>query len=70
MKAILFDSFSGASGDMTTACLIDLGADAGKVKETMETSADVDVEVQNNKERHRCDRGQCYCEKRREPETL
>ena len=30
---------------MTTACLIDLGADAGKVKETMETSADVDVEV-------------------------
>ncbi len=45
MKAILFDPFSGASGDMTTACLIDLGADADKVKEAMETAADVDVEV-------------------------
>ncbi len=45
MKAILFDPFSGASGDMTTACLIDLGADAGKVKEAMETAADVEVEV-------------------------
>ncbi len=45
MKAILFDPFSGASGDMTTAALIDLGADAGKVKEAMELAADVDVEV-------------------------
>ncbi len=45
MKAILFDPFSGASGDMTTACLIDLGADADKVREAMETAADVDVEV-------------------------
>jgi uncharacterized protein (TIGR00299 family) protein len=45
MKAILFDPFSGASGDMTTACLIDLGADADKVKEAMEEAADVEVEV-------------------------
>ena len=45
MKAILFDPFSGASGDMTTAALIDLGADAGKVREAMELAADVDVEV-------------------------
>lgn len=45
MKAILFDPFSGASGDMTTACLIDLGADADKVIEAMETAADVVVEV-------------------------
>jgi uncharacterized protein (TIGR00299 family) protein len=45
MRAILFDPFSGASGDMTTAALIDLGADAGKVREAMELAADVDVEV-------------------------
>src|SRR5574341_1376143 len=45
MKAILFDPFSGASGDMTTACLIDLGADAKKVKEAMELAADVNVEI-------------------------
>ncbi len=45
MKAILFDPFSGASGDMTTAALIDLGADAGKVRKAMELAADVDVEV-------------------------
>ncbi|MCX9011504.1 MAG: nickel pincer cofactor biosynthesis protein LarC [Candidatus Methanoperedens sp.] len=45
MKAILFDPFSGASGDMTTACLIDMGADAQKVKEAMELAADVDVEI-------------------------
>ncbi len=45
MKAILFDPFSGASGDMTTACLIDLGADADKVKCAMETAADVKVDI-------------------------
>jgi len=45
MKAILFDPFSGASGDMTTACLIDLGADADKVKDAMEIAADVEVKV-------------------------
>ncbi|GFO98188.1 hypothetical protein ig2599ANME_2411 [groundwater metagenome] len=45
MKAILFNPFSGASGDMIIACLIDFGADAGKVKEAMEISADVEVEV-------------------------
>jgi len=45
MKAILFDPFSGASGDMTIGCLIDLGADAGKVKKAMELAADVDVGI-------------------------
>ncbi|MDD1745511.1 MAG: nickel pincer cofactor biosynthesis protein LarC [Candidatus Methanoperedens sp.] len=45
MKAILFDPFSGASGDMMIACLIDLGADADKVREAMESAADVEVEV-------------------------
>ncbi len=45
MKAILFDPFSGASGDMTTAALIDLGADATRVKKAMELAADVDVDI-------------------------
>jgi uncharacterized protein (TIGR00299 family) protein len=45
MKVILFDPFSGASGDMIIAALIDLGADAGRIKEAMEMSAHVGVEV-------------------------
>lgn len=45
MKAILFDPFSGASGDMVIGALLDLGADAGKVKGAMELAADVKVKV-------------------------
>ncbi len=45
MKAILFNPFSGASGDMIIGALIDLGADAIKVKESMELAADVEVEI-------------------------
>jgi len=45
MKTILFDPFSGASGDMMIACLIDLGADADKVRVAMESAASVEVEV-------------------------
>ncbi len=45
MKAILFDPFSGASGDMLVGALIDLGADARKVKEAMELAARVEVEI-------------------------
>jgi len=45
MKAILFDPFSGASGDMFIAALIDIGADANKIKKAMESSASVEVEV-------------------------
>ena len=45
MKTILFDPFSGASGDMMIACLIDLGADADKVRVAIESAADVEVEV-------------------------
>ncbi|MFZ3382764.1 MAG: nickel pincer cofactor biosynthesis protein LarC [Candidatus Methanoperedens sp.] len=45
MKTILFDPFCGASGDMTIAALIDLGADAGKIKTAMELAANVDVEI-------------------------
>ncbi|MFH0904650.1 MAG: nickel pincer cofactor biosynthesis protein LarC [Methanobacteriota archaeon] len=45
MKAILFDPFSGASGDMTIACLISLGADAVRVREAMELAASVEVKI-------------------------
>jgi uncharacterized protein (TIGR00299 family) protein len=44
MKAILFDPFSGASGDMITAGLIDLGASPHKVREAMGSAAHVEVE--------------------------
>ncbi len=44
MKAILFDPFSGASGDMIIGALLDLGADAAKVKEAMEQASHVEVE--------------------------
>ncbi|HEX7576064.1 MAG TPA: nickel pincer cofactor biosynthesis protein LarC [Candidatus Methanoperedens sp.] len=45
MKAILFDPFCGASGDMTIGALIDLGADARKIKDAMELAANVDVRI-------------------------
>ncbi len=45
MKGILFDPFSGASGDMITAGLIDLGADSQKVRKAMESAACVEVEL-------------------------
>jgi len=50
MKAILFDPFSALQATMTTACLIDLGAIAGKVK-GYGTAADVDVEVTRQQKR-------------------
>src|SRR3972149_1308406 len=45
MKAILFDPFSGASGDMIVAGLIDSGASVHRIKETMEQAASVEVEI-------------------------
>ncbi len=44
MKAILFDPFSGASGDMIIGALLDLGASPQKVREVMESAAHVGVE--------------------------
>ncbi len=44
MKAILFDPFSGASGDMIIGSLIDLGASSKKVREAMKSAAHVGVE--------------------------
>ncbi len=37
MKALLFDPYSGASGDMIMGCLLDLGADTGTVHEAVES---------------------------------
>ncbi len=45
MTILTFEPFSGASGDMITGCLIDLGADASVVHENMESIADVSVEI-------------------------
>jgi len=45
MKALVFDPFSGASGDMIVAGMIDLGIDATSVCEAMESAADVSVSV-------------------------
>jgi uncharacterized protein (TIGR00299 family) protein len=49
MKVILFDPFCGASGDMTISALIDLGADARKIKNSMELAASVEVEISRTK---------------------
>ena len=45
MTILAFEPFSGASGDMLTACLIDLGADASAVRENMEAAAGVEVQI-------------------------
>lgn len=37
MKALLFDPFAGASGDMTIGCLLDLDADPSAVKDAIES---------------------------------
>lgn len=37
MKALLFDPYSGAAGDMIMASLLDLGADANTVREAVES---------------------------------
>lgn len=44
MKAVVFDPFSGASGDMVVASLVDLGASHDVVKDAM-TSVAGDVEI-------------------------
>lgn len=37
MKSLLFDPYSGASGDMIMGCLLDLGADAEEVRRAVES---------------------------------
>jgi pyridinium-3,5-bisthiocarboxylic acid mononucleotide nickel chelatase len=45
MTILAFQPFSGASGDMIVGSLIDLGADASIVQESMEAAANVEVEI-------------------------
>ncbi len=45
MTILAFEPFSGASGDMLTASLIDIGAEIPAVKESMEAVADADVHI-------------------------
>ncbi len=45
MKALVFNPFSGAAGDMILGCTLDLGADRKEVKELIEASAPVSVEM-------------------------
>ncbi|MCQ1536252.1 nickel pincer cofactor biosynthesis protein LarC [Methanosarcina sp. KYL-1] len=45
MKALIFNPFSGAAGDMILGCALDLGADREYVRELVEASVDVSMEV-------------------------
>ncbi|MGA9189339.1 MAG: nickel insertion protein, partial [Methanosarcina sp.] len=45
MKALVFNPFSGAAGDMILGCTLDLGADREEVKELIEASVSVSVDI-------------------------
>jgi len=45
MKALVFNPFSGAAGDMILGCTLDLGADRKTVKELIEASVNVSVDI-------------------------
>ncbi|WP_440946071.1 nickel pincer cofactor biosynthesis protein LarC [Methanosarcina sp. T3] len=45
MKTLVFNPFSGAAGDMILACALDLGADRQAVKELVEASAPVSMDL-------------------------
>jgi uncharacterized protein (TIGR00299 family) protein len=45
MKALVFNPFSGAAGDMILGCALDLGADRKAIKELIEASVTVSVEI-------------------------
>lgn len=45
MKSLVFNPFSGAAGDMILGCALDLGADRKAVKELIEASAPVSMDV-------------------------
>ncbi len=46
MNTLVFDCFSGASGDMIVSSLINAGADASQIKSAMESAADVSVHIE------------------------
>lgn len=45
MKTLIFDPFSGAAGDMIQGSLLDLGADAEKVRNAVESSLEVTLSI-------------------------
>ena len=45
MKALVFNPFSGAAGDMILGCALDLGADRKAIKELIEASVPVSVDI-------------------------
>ncbi len=45
MRSLIFNPFSGAAGDMILGCTLDLGADRESVKELIEASAPVSVDI-------------------------
>ncbi len=45
MKSLVFNPYSGASGDMILGCAIDLGADRKMVKELIEASIPVSLDI-------------------------
>ena len=45
MKSLVFNPFSGASGDMILGCALDLGADRKAVKELIEASVPVSLDI-------------------------
>jgi uncharacterized protein (TIGR00299 family) protein len=45
MKALVFNPFSGAAGDMILGCALDLGADKKTIKELIESSVPVSVDI-------------------------
>ncbi|NPE29115.1 nickel pincer cofactor biosynthesis protein LarC [Methanococcoides sp. SA1] len=47
MRTLVFEPFSGASGDMILAGLIDLGADREEIVEVIQTSVDVSVTIED-----------------------
>ena len=47
MKTLVFDAFSGASGDMILGSLLDLGANMDKIREVIESALDVSVSISN-----------------------
>ncbi len=51
MKALLFDPFAGASGDMTIGCLLDLGADPSLVKAAIQ-SLGCQLEIHKEQKSH------------------
>lgn len=51
MRTLIFDPFSGASGDMILGSLIALGADAGRIRSSIESAVDVSVSVETGRKR-------------------